>query len=206
MPIINSDDPEIVEYAYKVWLSRRFRDTDPSGIMSNHSWYPTPKECRGCCAAVPEPTSVFRHSLLRHCRSKLHVAELFGITESSLSSRIERNKPSARRREGENYYKAVALVESRYLSIFDGRTEYNLDQQVEDRVRQWYGGGIYVYLSLEDAQAAHLPKCSALIDAPRVILRVRAEGKWCSYDNGNLAFSCVTPLEVVRDVPSEEAL
>lgn len=196
MPINDTDDPEVVEVAYKVWLSRRFRDTDPSGIMNDHGWDPTPRERRGCCAAVPEPTSVFRHSLLRHCRSKLHVAELFGITESSLSSRIARNKPTARRNEGENYYKAVALVDGRYISIFDGRTEYNLGQQVEDRVRQWYGGGIYVSLTLEDAQVAHLPNCSALLAAPRVILRVRAEGKSCIYDNGDLAFSHVTPLVV----------
>lgn len=115
--------------------------------------------------------------------------------------RAEYVKPSEGRREGgEHYYKAVAVDGERLLSIFDGRTEYRLGETLVEPVRKGHGGGFYVYPSLADALEVDVPSNSALRRAPRAIIRVRAEGQYTRYDNGKLAFSRVTPLEVVQVV------
>ena len=189
---------ERVERAYEIWKSRQSRDSHPLGGFDDKSrWYPSSRESRACCASIRQPSAAFPYSLLTHCRSVAHIAALTDVPLGPLRSRIARDRPAAQRHGGEHYYKAVAVVEGRYLSIFDGVTEYKLNQQVEDRARRGHGGGIYVYPTLEDALDARVPGGSALLAAPRVILRVRAEGKSCIYDNGKLAFSRVTPLEVV---------
>ena len=104
-------------------------------------------------------------------------------------------------REQGEYYKAVAVVDGRYLSIFDGVTEYRLGETTaQQTARQDHGGGWYVYGTPRAAATAELPDRCALADAPRAILKVRAEGAYCRYgsdhDTSKLAFSRLTPLEV----------
>ena len=112
--------------------------------------------------------------------------------------RAEYKRPEERAREGgDSYYKAVAVDGERLLSIFDGRTEYRIGETLVEPVRKGHGGGFYVYPSLEAALDVEVPPDSMLRRAPRAIIRVRAEGQYTRYDNGKLAFSRVTPLEVV---------
>ena len=111
--------------------------------------------------------------------------------------RAARKQYSPNREGGDYYYKAVAVVDGKCLSIFDGVTEYRLGETVVDAARQGHEGGIYCYDNLEDARSAAVPTASVLRNAPRAILRVRAEGRYCRYGN-KLAFSRVTPLEVVE--------
>lgn len=113
--------------------------------------------------------------------------------------RSEYVKPQDAHREGgETYFKAVAVADDgRMLSIFDGRTEYRLGETLVEPVRKGHGGGFYVYPSEALATEAELPADSMLRRAPRAIIRVRAEGQYTRYDNHKLAFSRVTPLEVV---------
>jgi hypothetical protein len=54
-----------------------------------------------------------------------------------------------------------------------------------------------VYRTLREAEEAEVPRRAVLYDAPRAVLRVRAEGAYCRYGT-KLAFARVTPLEVVR--------
>lgn len=112
--------------------------------------------------------------------------------------RSEYKKPAEARREGgEYYYKAVAMDGDKLLSIFDGRTEYAIGTTLVQPVRKGHGGGFYVYASELAAREADVPSDSMLRRAPRAVIRVRAEGQYTRYDNGKLAFSRVTPLEVV---------
>lgn len=111
-----------------------------------------------------------------------------------------RSEP-ARREGGDDYYKAVAVTEDgRYVSIFDGATEYAIGVTLHERAQQGHSGGFYAYPTIEAALDADVPPSSALYRAPRVILRVRAEGAYCRYDNGKLAFSRLTPLAVAATV------
>lgn len=112
--------------------------------------------------------------------------------------RSEYVKPEQVKREGgETYFKAVAMDGERLVSIFDGRTEYVIGQTLVEPVRKGHGGGFYVYASQVQAEEADVPPDSMLRRAPRAIIRVRAEGQYTRYDNGKIAFSRVTPLEVV---------
>lgn len=111
-----------------------------------------------------------------------------------------RSQP-ARREGGDTYYKAVAVADDgRLLSLFDGETEYRIGETLRERAGQGHTGGYYAYPTIEAARDAAVPDSSVLRDAPRAILRVRTEGSYCRYDNGKLAFSALTPLEVIERI------
>ena len=97
-------------------------------------------------------------------------------------------------------YKAVAVVQGRMLSIFDGVTEYRLNA-----VCQSSQGGLWVCPSLLALllHAAQLPRHSALLDAPRVVLKLRcwnANGSQPKPSQGNaykLRCTHVVPVAVL---------
>jgi hypothetical protein len=189
---------QLLESAYEVWLSRKSRESHPVGTFDNAGrWYPSKEERLDCCESIRKPSRAFPYSLMQHCRSAAHIAALHGVTAKSLRSRIAQDRAVPQRHGGDEYYKSVAVVNEHFYSIYDGKTEYCLNQQVADRARKNHAGGIYVYQTLDEALSARVPISSALFDAPRIILRVKAEGQYCVYDGGKLAFSRVTPLEVV---------
>jgi hypothetical protein len=152
---------------------------------------------------------------MTHCRTIRHIARLYNVDESKLRATVRKQAPPARREGGDDYYKKVALVDGRMLSIFDGETEYKIGVTVKDTPRQNHGGGIYVYNSITDALNAAFPGDSALKDAEHVIIRVRAEGSYCRYRGDidyfgdrtpdKLAFARVTPLEIVGEVKEKTA-
>ena len=145
---------------------------------------------------VRSPSVAYPNSLMTHCRSIGHIANLHGVSASALRSRIAQDRKATQREGGDSYYKAVAAVDGKHLSIYDGCTEYKIGATIADRARQDHEGGIYVYATEQEARRAQVPDLSDLLDAPRAVLRVRAEGPYCRYENGKLAFSKVTPLAV----------
>ena len=103
-------------------------------------------------------------------------------------------------------FKAVAVVDGRLLSIFDGTTEYALH---ETRCLE---SGIWVCGSLTDcvAHAEHLPPMCALRDAPRAFLRVlcwNVDGSPAAAAAGErkMKVGCVLPLERRREGMAWEA-
>jgi len=177
---------------------RRERRTHPNGHTDKGGrWYPSDAESQPCCRGVRGPTRSFPWSLMLHCRTLKHVASLYGVDEADLQ-KAGRKAPA--REGGDNYYKAVAVADDgRWLSIYDGETEYRIGETLSQRPGQRHTGGYYVYASMRDAKDAVVPGNSILEDAQRVILRVRAEGSYCRYDNNKLSFSRVTPLEAVKE-------
>jgi len=189
-----------LETAARVYISRRDSVSHPAGKFDNAGrWYPADAERCECCNAVRSPSRAFPYSYMTHCRTIAHVANLYGVDVKDLRREVKRLEPDAqpKREGGENYYKAVAVVDGRYLSIFDGVTEYVIGQELKQAARQDHSGGYYVYASVADAQSVSVPDRSKLSDAPRVILRIKAEGTYCRYEN-KLAFSRITPVEVVN--------
>ncbi len=189
-------DPRLQE-ALDCYRARQLRQEHPEGSFDKQGrWYPSADETRPCCYAIRFPSRAYRYSLLTHCRSIEHVAALYDVDSKALRS-LARRESVACREGGDGYYKAVALVDGKMLSIYDGKTEYRIGETVAQRPRQHHGGGIYVYPTLEQAMCPSLPRSAALADAHTVILRCRAEGSYCRYDNGKLAFARVTPLAIV---------
>jgi len=191
--------PADVIAAAETYLARQDRAEHPDGYFDKAGrWYPSDTEIQGCCGRISGPTRNYPYPYMLHCRTAVHIAQLYGVAVGDLKRQVNRMRPTPRE-GGESYYKAVAVVNGRYFSIFDGTTEYRLGETTTDRARQGHMGGIYCYDNEADARRAAVPSSSALLHAPRAILRVRAEGAYCRYPGDKLAFSHVTPLEVVCD-------
>lgn len=94
-------------------------------------------------------------------------------------------------------YKSVAVVDGKYLSIYDGETEYRIGQTVRQTAKSNHEGGYYCYDSAEDAEDASVPIISALDDAERAILRCRVIGRCIRYYDGKQAWTSLTPIERV---------
>eukprot|EP00899_Mesostigma_viride_P014882 jgi/Mesvir1/23395/Mv21090-RA.1 len=98
-------------------------------------------------------------------------------------------------------YKAVALVGTRMMSVYDGKTEYNLGETV----RAARGGGgwapieccFFVHQTRQQALNAVFPKGSAHAGAPQVILTVRVRGRGYIFHNRQkMAFAEITPTNI----------
>ena len=77
-----TDEREIsvLRKAAAEWWRRALRQSQPSGAMDKAGrWYPTPSERQDCCASVRDPSRSYPWSLMKHCRSALHVARLYGV-------------------------------------------------------------------------------------------------------------------------------
>ena len=180
--------------AVREYYQRQNRKSHPDGRADKAGrWYPSASERQSCCNQVRQPTRSYPWSLMVHCRTARHIACLYDVSEADLR-KAGRKAPA--REGGEAYYKAVAVMDGRWLSIYDGQTEYEIGVTLSQRTGQGHAGGYYVYASRGEAEAADVPSRSSLKDADRIILRVRAEGSYCRYGH-KLSFSQVTPLEAV---------
>ena len=94
-------------------------------------------------------------------------------------------------------YKAVAITDEGYRSIYDGKTTYALGEETRDVARSNHNGGIYVYPTVAAAAAVEVPHQSVLADAPRAILACSVSGRKICYDSGKMAYTSVTPIELV---------
>jgi len=191
---------ENLQAAADAWRRRKAGEM-PAGTWDKWGWWaPVRDEHAPCCDWVC-PNDKHPHANLHHCRTVAHVAALYGVDPEALRRQL--NYPTERAHEGgDHYYKAVAVLpgddgQEHYFSIFDGRTEYRLGEEKTERARQYHGGGLYCYVSPALAKRASVPNKSKLREAPRAILRCRAEGRYCRYRRGKLAFSRLTPLEVM---------
>ncbi len=186
-------DPKAME-AFETWKRRQSRSEHPRGRFDNGGrWYPSDEEWQPCCRGVRSPSRAYPYSYLTHCRSIEHVASLYGVDPAALRRLAAQERTAPR-----EAWKLVAQTEDgRLLSIYNGQTEYRLGEELRQPARQSHGGGYYVYATPDEARRAALPRDSALLDAPRVLLRVRVGGSYCRYGNGKLAYSRIVPLEVV---------
>ena len=94
-------------------------------------------------------------------------------------------------------YKLVARKGGKFVSIYDGETEYSLGQTVSQPARPAHHGGFYVFRTAEQALDATFPASSALKDATKALLLVEAGDSCFEYQGGKVACSSITPIEVV---------
>jgi hypothetical protein len=94
------------------------------------------------------------------------------------------------------HYKLLARVGPRYFSIYDGETEYKLNETLAQPINlENLCGGYYVYNSAEEALAASLPENSALFVAPRVLAKLLCWNQAVAYPKGIIRFSHVKLIE-----------
>lgn len=185
-----------LEQAARTFIARRDRSSHPSGKFDNAGrWYPSEAETCDCCSSVRSPSRAHPYSLMVHCRTLKHVANLYGVKESDLRKEVRRLDPPAKpvREGGARYFKAVQrIADGRLVSIHDGSTEYRLGEEMREAARQNHGGGFYAYRSVEEAiKFARFAECDDF-----EILRVECGGQYCVYDN-KLSFSYMKPVAVV---------
>jgi len=96
-------------------------------------------------------------------------------------------------RSGEAF-KVVAMVGSRYYSIYDGLTEYVLHKSMARSLLAGRRSGFFVFTKPEAALTTHFPASSALLYSPRCLLRVKIGGAIREHANGRF-------LEVERVIP-----
>jgi hypothetical protein len=100
-------------------------------------------------------------------------------------------------RSGEAY-KVVAMVGSRYYSVYDGLTEYILHKSMARTLLAGRRSGFFVFTKPEAALNTHFPSSSALLYSPRCLLRVKIGGAIREHANGRfLEVERVTPQAVV---------
>lgn len=193
-----------LETAARVFIARRDRTAHPSGTFDKGGrWYPSEAEQCDCCHAVRSPSRAHPYSYMVHCRTMAHVANLHGVDVKDLRREVKRiegkaAQPAKPTRLSGTFYKQVAVLDDgRMVSIFDGKTEYVIGQELKQAVRKDHNGGYYVYAKPEYARYAELPARSVERSAKRAIIAVQAAGQYTQYDNGKIAFSRVTPIEVV---------
>lgn len=75
------------------------------------------------------------------------------------------------------FYKSVAVVDGKHVSVFDGVTEYRVGHTLFQPHSPDHGGGLYVYRTQEAclrADAETFPSSSAMLQQPRALARVLA--------------------------------
>jgi len=126
---------------------------------------------------------VITHSRRGNWRQK--VAKSFGLDPKQI---------------GYEGYKVVAVKDGKYLSLYDGKTEYKLGERLEQTARRNHKGGFYVfndfYSSIEGD--IPLPSNAELRYWPeRATLYVSFGGKLVKYKN-KIAASWIKPLYVLE--------
>ncbi len=69
-----------LEQAEQCYLDRQARDTHPSGSFDNGGrWYPDEDEIQECCNSIRRPSRNYPYSLMVHCRTIKHIANLYNV-------------------------------------------------------------------------------------------------------------------------------
>lgn len=67
--------------AAEVYVSRKQRDTHPDGEFDKGGrWYPSREETCSCCSSIRSPSRAYQYSLMVHCRTCEHIANLYGVS------------------------------------------------------------------------------------------------------------------------------
>jgi hypothetical protein len=77
-------DTQLRNAAY-VYLSRKSRQSHPIGVFDKaRRWEPVAPETQNCCGGIRRPSKAYPYSLMTHCRSAEHIANLFGVDKKEM--------------------------------------------------------------------------------------------------------------------------
>lgn len=75
----------MLEKAAKLFVDRQNRDAHPNGEFDNAKrWYPSKDEKCECCENLRSPSRAYPYSLMVHCRTAKHIANLYDVPEKEL--------------------------------------------------------------------------------------------------------------------------
>lgn len=91
------------------------------------------------------------------------------------------------------YKKLAVLNDGRMYSVYDG-SEYYMGKTRTEQAMKDHNGGLYCYLTLEEAKAAKFPDSSKFFHADKIIVKCKVGGNYVQYDAGKIAVSELTPV------------
>lgn len=91
---MEDEDYEVtLEKAAHEYRSRKNRNSHPAGSFDRAKrWEPDAEEWCSCCASIRSPSKAFPYSLMTHCRSLEHVANLFHVDIYNLREKLKEMK------------------------------------------------------------------------------------------------------------------
>lgn len=82
-----------LDKAAREYLARQARESHPKGEFDNAQRFrPSEDERQECCDYIRPPSRTWPFSLMKHCRSIEHVANLFGVDITELRRRARELK------------------------------------------------------------------------------------------------------------------
>lgn len=82
-----------LEKAKQIYIERKSRAKHPDGEFdSGGRWYPTAAEKCSCCDTIRKPSRSWPYSLMLHCRTASHIANLCNVSEKELRKAIRKEK------------------------------------------------------------------------------------------------------------------
>jgi len=82
-----------IQKAVCEFIKRSHRIKHPSGSFDKQGrWYPDESEKRSCCSAIRSPSTSYPYSLMSHCRTKKHIAELYTVDMKELGKAIKNSQ------------------------------------------------------------------------------------------------------------------
>jgi hypothetical protein len=109
-------------------------------------------------------------------------------------------KPTSNQR---TTYKIVEVVDGKYFSVFDGKTEYVMGKRLAERAVSEHGGGYYSYPSPDGVEARFndgslFPR--RCYDDPMTLALIECEisGTVIEYDNGKFASTYLRFVKVLK--------
>ncbi len=80
-----------LQKAVECYYRRQSRKENPSGYFyRGRRWTPYEEESCDCCEAIAAPSSRYPFSKLLHCRTSVHIANLYGVDPSELARAIKK--------------------------------------------------------------------------------------------------------------------
>ena len=173
--------------------SRQSRLSHPNGEFDNKTrWTPSSTEEQSCCSSIRQPSAAYPYSLLKHCRSIEHIANLHDVDVRFLRRAYREAHPPKHPRGQEpiTAYKAVMQIDSgEFVSCYD-KSPWPMGKTRIEAVKNGHRGGYYVYKTPEEAAKVGLRNATHIV-------RCEVSGRSKYYGDGKLAFTRCKPLEVV---------
>jgi hypothetical protein len=86
--------------AVKCFMDRQLRTENPSGYFDNAKrWYPHETEECKCCSYIRTPSRAYPFSIMTHCRTVNHIANLYKIDVTELRKAINIHKKILKQQE-----------------------------------------------------------------------------------------------------------
>ncbi len=78
-----------LERAVDCYKARQERREHPEGKFDKGGrWYPSETEWQTCCGLIRTPSRMWPYSLMKHCRSVEHVANLYSVPVKELRREV----------------------------------------------------------------------------------------------------------------------